>query len=119
MNSPASPNDRDRIVDQIASSVRSTIRDLVYAGKDPDAVGRLLAHTLGSMRALASHLAETDTAPTLSDDDVQEVQAVITMIPEDVRPLFDAGILAGAHPLSYARRVQDMITAAMIEEPAA
>jgi hypothetical protein len=119
MNPSPVPQDRDRIVDQIASSVRSTIRDLVYAGKDADAVGRLLAHTLGSMRALAPYLAEADTAPTLSDDDMQEVQAVITMIPEEVRPLFDAGILAGANPLSYARRIQDMIAAATIEQPAA
>jgi hypothetical protein len=116
MNHSESPQqDRDRVVEAILGLVRNDVRDLIYAGKDADAVGKLLAHTMGSMRALAPCLAVRGAVLTLSQDDLHEVEAVMTLIPEEVRPLFDAGILSGAHPLAYARRIQDMIAAATME----
>jgi hypothetical protein len=113
MNHPVPPEDRDQVVESILGLVRDDVRDLIYAGKDPDAVGELLAHTMGSLRALARCL--TGAPPKLTAADAEEVRAVIALIPDDVRPLFDAAILTGANPLSYARRIQDMIAGAIVE----
>jgi hypothetical protein len=115
MNHPASQQDRDEVVESILGLVRNDVRDLIYAGKDPEAVAELLTHTLGSMRSLAHRLTQS-TAPKLTAADVSEVRAVLALIPEDVRLLFNAGVLAGAHPLSYARRLENMIAEATLSE---
>lgn len=111
--------ERDRIVADIMEMVRMDVQDLIYQGKDPEAVAKCLAHTMGSLRMLAHSLNDADPARRphhISKQDQQEIEAVMESLPAEVRPLFDAGIMSGAHPLSYARRIQEMLVAAL-EEP--
>lgn len=110
--------ERDRIVSDIMDLIRLDVQDLIYKGKNPHAIAALIAHTMGSARTVANYLENADSSSRphdISQQDRQEIETVRDSIPEDVRPLFDAAVLSGAHPLSYARRIQEMIVASIAD----